>query len=60
MHEKGFTESDVDASSYLLDVLMAISHYLSSFLFTLWSWAKLYNADNLSTLVDFLSWLGHR
>ena len=32
----------------------------SSFLFTLWSWAKLYSADNLSSLVDFLTWLEHR
>ena len=32
----------------------------SSFLFTLWSWAKLYSADNLSSLVDFLTWLGYR
>ena len=32
----------------------------SSFLFTLWSWAKLYSGDNLSSLVDFLTWLGYR
>ena len=32
----------------------------SSFLFTLWSWAKLYNVDNLNSLVEFLTWLGYR
>ena len=32
----------------------------SSFLFTLWSWDKLYSGDNLSSLVDFLTWLGYR
>ena len=32
----------------------------SFFLFTLWSWAKLYSGDNLSSLVDFLTWLGYR
>ena len=32
----------------------------SSFLFTLWSWAKLYSVDNLSSLVDFLTWLEYR
>ena len=31
-----------------------------SFLFTLWSWAKLYSVDNLSFLIDFLTWLGYR
>ena len=36
MHEKGFTESDVDASSYLLDVLMAISHYLCMHILYFW------------------------
>ena len=32
----------------------------SSFLFTLWSWAKMFSDDNLSSLVDFLTWLGCR
>ena len=32
----------------------------SVFLFTLWSWAKLYSVDNLNSLVGFLSWLGYR
>ena len=32
----------------------------SSFLFILWSWAKLYSIDNLSFLVEFLTWLGYR
>ena len=32
----------------------------SSFLFTLWFWAKLYSVDNLSSLVEFLTWLGYR
>ena len=32
----------------------------SFFLFTLWSWAKLYSVDNLNYLVGFLSWLGYR
>ena len=32
----------------------------SSFLFTLWSWAKTFSDDNLSSLVDFLTWLGFR
>ena len=32
----------------------------SSFLFTLWSWAKMFSDDNLSSLVDFLTWLGYR
>ena len=32
----------------------------STFLFTLWSWAKLYSADNLDSLVEFLTWLGYR
>ena len=32
----------------------------SSFLFTLWSWTKMYSGDNLSSLVDFLTWLGNR
>ena len=32
----------------------------SSFLFTLWSWAKMFSGDNLSSLVDFLTWLGYR
>ena len=32
----------------------------SFFLFSLWSWAKLYSVDNLDSLVGFLSWMGHR
>ena len=32
----------------------------SVFLFTLWSWAKLYSVDNLNSLVRFLTWLGYR
>ena len=32
----------------------------SSFLFTLWLWAKLYSVDNLNSLVEFLTWLGYR
>ena len=32
----------------------------STFLFTLWSWAKLYSVDNLDSLVEFLTWLGYR
>ena len=32
----------------------------STFLGTLWSWAKLYSVDNLDSLVDFLTWLGYR
>ena len=32
----------------------------SAFLFTLWSCAKLYNIDNLNSLVGFLTWLGYR
>ena len=32
----------------------------SFFLFTLWSWAKVYMVDNVDTLVGFLSWMGHR
>ena len=32
----------------------------SSFLFSLWSWAKLYSVDNLDSLVGFLSWMGYR
>ena len=31
----------------------------SAFLFTLWSWAKLYSVDNLNSLVGFLTWLGY-
>ena len=31
----------------------------SFFLFTLWSWAKLYSVDNLNSLVGFLSWSGY-
>ena len=30
----------------------------SFFLFTLWSWTKLYSVDNLNSLVGFLSWMG--
>ena len=30
----------------------------SSFLFTLWSWGKLYSVDNLNSLVEFLTWWG--
>ena len=32
----------------------------SFFLFTLWGWAKMYSADNLKSLVGFLTWLGYR
>ena len=32
----------------------------SFFLFTLWSWAKVYMVDNVDTLVGFLSWMGLR
>ena len=32
----------------------------STFLFTLWSWAKLYSVDNLDSLVELLTWLGYR
>ena len=32
----------------------------SFFLFTLWSWAKVYSVDNLDYLVGFLSWMGYR
>ena len=32
----------------------------SFFLFTLWSWAKLYSVHNLNSLVGFLSWMGYR
>ena len=32
----------------------------SFFLFSLWSWAKLYSVDNLDSLVGFLSWKGYR
>ena len=32
----------------------------SSFLFSLWSRAKLYSVDNLNSLVEFLTWLGYR
>ena len=30
------------------------------FVFSLWSWAKLYSVDNLNSLVGFLSWMGYR
>ena len=30
----------------------------SFFLFSLWSWAKLYSVENLDSLVGFLSWMG--
>ena len=32
----------------------------SFFLFSLWSWAKLYSVENLDLLVSFLSWMGYR
>ena len=32
----------------------------SFFLFTLWSWVKVYSVDNLNSLVGFLSWMGYR
>ena len=32
----------------------------SFFLFSLWSWAKLYSVDNLNSLVGFLTWMGYR
>ena len=32
----------------------------SAFLFTLWSWAKLYSVDNLNSLVGFSTWMGYR
>ena len=32
----------------------------SFFLFSLWSWAKLYSVDNLNLLVGFLTWMGYR
>ena len=32
----------------------------SFFLFTLWVWAKVYNVDNLNSLVGFLAWMGYR
>ena len=32
----------------------------STFLFTLWSCAKLYSFDSLNSLVEFLTWLGYR
>ena len=32
----------------------------SFFVFSLWSWAKLYSSDNLNSLVRFLSWMGYR
>ena len=32
----------------------------SFFVFSLWSWAKLYSGDNLNSLVGFLSWMGYR
>ena len=32
----------------------------STFLCTLWSWAKSNSIDNLDYLVDFLTWLGYR
>ena len=30
----------------------------SFFLFSLWSWAKMYSVDNVNSLVDFLTWMG--
>ena len=32
----------------------------SFFLFTLWAWAKVYNGENLNSLVGFLAWMGYR
>ena len=32
----------------------------SLFLFSLWSWAKVYNVDNFNSLVEFLTWMGYR
>ena len=32
----------------------------SFFVFSLWSWAKVYSSDNLNSLVGFLSWMGYR
>ena len=32
----------------------------SSFLFTLWGWAKVIKVDNSISLVGFLAWLGCR
>ena len=32
----------------------------SLFLFTLWAWVRVYNVDNLNSLVGFLSWMGDR
>ena len=32
----------------------------SIFLFTLWSWVKLYSVDNFDSLVEFLTWLRYR
>ena len=32
----------------------------SSFLFTLWGWAKGFKVDNSNSLVGFLTWLGCR
>ena len=32
----------------------------SFFVFSLWSWAKLYSVDNLNSLVGFLTWMGYR
>ena len=32
----------------------------SSFLFTLWGWAKVTKVDNLISLVGFLAWMGCR
>ena len=32
----------------------------SIFLFTLWSWVKLYSVDNLNSLLGFLSWMGYK
>ena len=37
------------------------AHRMNSFfVFSLWSWAKLYSVDNLNSMVGFLSWMGHR
>ena len=37
------------------------AHMMKSiFLFTLWSWAKLYSVDDLNSLIGFLTWMGYR
>ena len=32
----------------------------SFFVFSLWSWTKLYSVDNLNSLVGFLTWMGYK